>query len=63
MLPEGKALVPGVIDTVTNRVEHPRLLAQRLERFVNIVCNENVIAGNRFAVSAPWTTAGARYRR
>jgi len=44
-LPEGKALIPGVIDTVTNHVEHPRLVAQRIERFANIVGKENVIAG------------------
>jgi 5-methyltetrahydropteroyltriglutamate--homocysteine methyltransferase len=36
-LPDGKAIIPGVIDTVTNTVEHPRLVAQRLERFANIV--------------------------
>ena len=30
-LPDGKALSPGVIDTLTNHVEHPRLVAQRLE--------------------------------
>jgi 5-methyltetrahydropteroyltriglutamate--homocysteine methyltransferase len=44
-LPDGKAIIPGVIDTVTNTVEHPRLVAQRLERFANIVGKENVIGG------------------
>mgnify|MGYP001605299830 CR=1 FL=1 len=44
-LPDGKALIPGVIDTATNHVEHPRLVAQRIERFANIVGKENVIAG------------------
>jgi 5-methyltetrahydropteroyltriglutamate--homocysteine methyltransferase len=44
-LPAGKALIPGVIDTVTNHVEHPRLAAQRLERFARIVGRETVIAG------------------
>jgi 5-methyltetrahydropteroyltriglutamate--homocysteine methyltransferase len=44
-LPDGKAMIPGVIDTVTNHVEHPRLVAQRIERFANIVGKENVIAG------------------
>jgi 5-methyltetrahydropteroyltriglutamate--homocysteine methyltransferase len=43
-VPEGKGLVPGVIDTLTNHVEHPRLVAQRLERFANIAGKENVIA-------------------
>jgi 5-methyltetrahydropteroyltriglutamate--homocysteine methyltransferase len=44
-LPDGKAIIPGVIDTVTNHVEHPRLVAQRLTRFANLVGKENVIAG------------------
>jgi 5-methyltetrahydropteroyltriglutamate--homocysteine methyltransferase len=44
-VPDGKALIPGVIDTLTNHVEHPRLVAQRLEKFAAIVGRENVIAG------------------
>ncbi|HEY8268867.1 MAG TPA: cobalamin-independent methionine synthase II family protein [Xanthobacteraceae bacterium] len=44
-IPDGKALIPGVIDTLTNHVEHPRLVAQRLEKFAGIVGKENVIAG------------------
>jgi len=44
-LPDDKALIPGVIDTATNHVEHPRLIAQRLERFANILGKENIIAG------------------
>jgi 5-methyltetrahydropteroyltriglutamate--homocysteine methyltransferase len=44
-LPAGKALIPGVIDTVTNHVEHPRLVAQRLERLARIAGRENVIGG------------------
>ena len=44
-LPDGKALIPGVIDSVTNHVEHPRLVAQRIERFAEVVGKENVIAG------------------
>ncbi len=44
-LPDDKALIPGVIDSVTNHVEHPRLVAQRIERFASIVGKENVIAG------------------
>jgi 5-methyltetrahydropteroyltriglutamate--homocysteine methyltransferase len=44
-LPAGKAIIPGVIDTVTNHVEHPRLVAQRIERFAKVVGKENVIAG------------------
>lgn len=43
-LPEGKVLIPGVIDTVSNFVDHPRLVAQRLVRFAQLVGRENVIA-------------------
>lgn len=45
-IPEDKVLVPGVVDTTTNFVEHPDLVAQRLERFVDIVGAERVIAGS-----------------
>lgn len=44
-LPEGKVLIPGVIDTTTNFVEHPELVAERIERYANLVGQENVIAG------------------
>jgi 5-methyltetrahydropteroyltriglutamate--homocysteine methyltransferase len=44
-LPSSKAIIPGVIDSVTNHVEHPRLVAQRIERFAGLVGRENVIAG------------------
>jgi len=43
-LPEDKVLVPGVIDTSTNYVEHPELVAQRITRFANLVGPERVIA-------------------
>ena len=45
-IPEDKILVPGVVDTTTNFVEHPDLVAQRLERFVDIVGAQRVIAGS-----------------
>lgn len=45
-IPEDKMLVPGVVDTTTNFVEHPDLVAQRLQRFVDIVGAERVIAGS-----------------
>jgi len=45
-IPEGKVLVPGVVDTTTNFVEHPELVAQRIERFVDIVGAERVLAGS-----------------
>jgi len=44
-LPADKALIPGLIDTATNHVEHPRLIAQRIEQFAKVVGKENVIAG------------------
>ena len=43
-LPDGKILIPGVVDTVTTFVEHPRLVAQRIIRLANLVGRENVIA-------------------
>jgi len=45
-IPEDKVLVPGVVDTTTNFVEHPDLVAQRVARFVDIVGGERVIAGS-----------------
>jgi len=44
-LPDGKVLIPGVIDSVTNFVEHPELVADRIVTYANIVGRENVIAG------------------
>ncbi|MFN2288757.1 MAG: cobalamin-independent methionine synthase II family protein [Chromatocurvus sp.] len=44
-IPEDKVLVPGVIDSTTNFIEHPRLVAQRIQRFADIVGRERVIAG------------------
>ena len=45
-IPEDKVLVPGVVDTTTNFVEHPDLVAQRIDRFVDIVGADRVIAGS-----------------
>ncbi len=44
-LPPGKVLIPGVISHATNIVEHPELVAQRIERYARLVGRENVIAG------------------
>jgi 5-methyltetrahydropteroyltriglutamate--homocysteine methyltransferase len=44
-LPEGKVLIPGVIDTCTNYIEHPEVVAQRIVRYAHVVGRENVIAG------------------
>ena len=45
LIPEDKILVPGVIDSTTNFVEHPRVVAERIERFAGIIGRERVIAG------------------
>jgi 5-methyltetrahydropteroyltriglutamate--homocysteine methyltransferase len=44
-LPAGKILIPGVVSHATNVVEHPELVADRIERFARLVGRENVIAG------------------
>ena len=45
-LPDGKLIIPGVITQSSVVVEHPELIAQRLERFASLVGRENVIAGS-----------------
>ena len=44
-LPDDKYLIPGVIDSKSNYVEHPRLVAQRLNRYANLLGADRVIAG------------------
>jgi len=44
-LPEGKVLIPGVIESKSNFIEHPELIAQRIGRYAALVGRENVIAG------------------
>jgi 5-methyltetrahydropteroyltriglutamate--homocysteine methyltransferase len=53
-LPEGKVIIPGVLDSTTNFIEHPELVAQRLVRYAGLVGKSNVIAGSDcgFASSA-----------
>ncbi len=45
IIPDDKILIPGVIDSTTNFVEHPRIVCERIERFAGIVGRERVIAG------------------
>ena len=45
-IPDDKVLVPGVVDTTTNFVEHPQVVRQRIERFTQIVGEDRVIAGS-----------------
>jgi 5-methyltetrahydropteroyltriglutamate--homocysteine methyltransferase len=44
-IPDDKILIPGLIDSTTNFVEHPRLVAQRISRFAQVVDRERLIAG------------------
>ena len=55
-LPAGKILIPGVIDSTTNFVEHPKLVAERIVRFAQFVGRERVIAGTDcgFSTAAGW---------
>jgi 5-methyltetrahydropteroyltriglutamate--homocysteine methyltransferase len=45
IIPENKILIPGVIDSTTNFVEHPRVVAERIERFAGIIGRDRVQAG------------------
>ena len=57
-LPDGKALIPGVLDSTTNYIEHPELVAQRIVRYAQLVGRENVSAGSDcgFATFASYLT-------
>ena len=57
-LPEGKLLIPGVLDSTTNFIEHPELVQQRVAQYAGLVGRENVIAGtdcgfSHFATTTP----------
>jgi len=56
-LPSGKVLIPGVIDSTNNYIEHPELIAQRITNLAGVVGRENVIAGSDcgFATVAGYT--------
>ncbi len=45
-LPDGKVLIPGVLESTSNFIEHPELIAQRIGRYAKLVGRENVIAGS-----------------
>jgi len=45
-LPDGKLLIPGVIESKSNFVEHPELVAERIGRYASLVGRENVMAGS-----------------
>jgi 5-methyltetrahydropteroyltriglutamate--homocysteine methyltransferase len=44
-LPEDRVIIPGVLDSTTNYIEHPELVAQRIARYAHIVGRERVLAG------------------
>lgn len=54
-LPDGKALIPGVITHASNIVEHPELVAERIVRFARLVGRDNVIAGTDCGFSSQAT--------
>jgi 5-methyltetrahydropteroyltriglutamate--homocysteine methyltransferase len=45
-LPDDRVLIPGVIESKSNFIEHPELIAQRIARYAKIVGRQNVIAGS-----------------
>ena len=45
-LPEGKIIIPGVLDTTTNFIEHPELIAERIIRYASVVGKENMMVGS-----------------
>ena len=45
-LPEGKVIIPGILDSSTNYVEHPDLIAERIMRYADLVGRERVMAGS-----------------
>jgi len=57
-VPEGKLIIPGVLDSTTNFIEHPELVQQRIVQYAKLVGRENVIAGTdcgfaHFATTSP----------
>jgi 5-methyltetrahydropteroyltriglutamate--homocysteine methyltransferase len=56
-LPAGKILIPGIVTHCTNVVEHPELVAWRIENFARLVGRENVMAGTDCGFSQGWNWA------
>jgi 5-methyltetrahydropteroyltriglutamate--homocysteine methyltransferase len=61
-LPDDKYLIPGVIDSTTNFIEHPELISQRLQRYAGVVGKERVMAGSDcgFGTHFAWDTVDTR---
>jgi 5-methyltetrahydropteroyltriglutamate--homocysteine methyltransferase len=45
-IPDGKIIIPGVLDTTTNFIEHPELIAQRIVQYAGAVGKENLVVSN-----------------
>ncbi|HEY2593702.1 MAG TPA: epoxyalkane--coenzyme M transferase [Chloroflexota bacterium] len=61
-LPDGKILMPGVVDHTTNVVEHPEVIADRIITYANVVGRENVIAGTDCGMRGHADANWAKYR-
>jgi 5-methyltetrahydropteroyltriglutamate--homocysteine methyltransferase len=57
-LPDDKTIIPGVIDSTTNYIEHPRLVADRIVQYAELVGPENVAAGTDCGM-ATWAIGSA----
>ena len=62
-VPDDKVICPGVIEPQSNYIEHPELVAQRLERWATVVDPSRLMAGRRLRVLDPRRHAGHRPRR
>jgi hypothetical protein len=56
-LPDGKILIPAVVTSSTNVVEHPETATQRIERYADVVGRENVLAGSDCGFAQGWNIA------
>ena len=52
-LPDGKIIIPGVLDTTTNFIEHPELIAERIVRYAGVVGKENMMVGSDCGFGPP----------
>lgn len=62
-LPGGKVLIPGVLESKVNFIEHPELVAQRIGNYAKLVGRENVIAGTDCGYGHRGRPGRRRYRR
>ena len=60
-LPEGKVLIPGMVESCSNYIEHPQLICQRLVRYARLIGRENVIAGSDCGFGTGATSARVQH--